>query len=113
MRAVAITAASLVLVAGTAGATGSGLRGAVMRPAVVCAEESCERPAVGAVLEFRRGGRIVARVRSGAGGRYALALRSGTYAVTTPARAVLRPRFVRVPVGRVARVDFFLDAARQ
>ncbi len=97
----------------------AGLRGVVMRGPTkpVCAEsEPCEEPAAGIVLQFSRGGRVVARVKTGAAGRYSLRLLPGTYAVTTPQHRVgsgVTPRSVRVPVGRIARVDFHVDTGIQ
>jgi hypothetical protein len=73
----------------------------------------CERPVAGLVLEFKRGGRVVARVKTTAKGTYRLKLRAGAYAVTTvPPRRVgtgLTPKRVRVPKARMARRDFHLD----
>ena len=73
----------------------------------------CERPVAGLVLEFKRGGRVVARVKTTAKGTYRVRLRAGPYAVTTvPPRRVgngLTPKSVRVPTARLARRDFHLD----
>jgi hypothetical protein len=80
----------------------------------VCKDtEPCEEPAVGVLLQSNR---IVARVKSGSGGRYRLKLRPGRYGVTTPVRdagASLTPRSVRVRKGRLARVDFHIDTGIQ
>lgn len=73
--------------------------------------DSCEAPAKGLVLLFRRNGRVKAQVKTNQTGRYLIKLRPGTYAVTTPAlRPVQRltPQLVHVPRGRVKRVDFHL-----
>jgi hypothetical protein len=122
MRVVVIALAVLGLaltgsVAATAPPAASGLRGVVLRGLPVCRDnDSCEEPAVGIVLVFSRSGRPVARVRTRAAGRYAVRLPPGTYAVTTPRARVgtgLRPRLVRVPKGRVVRVDFHLDTGIQ
>jgi hypothetical protein len=124
MRVVAVMLAALVLApeaASPAAAAGlaSGLRGIVMRGPTkpVCSEtEPCEEPAAGVVLRFSRLGRVVAGARTNAGGAYRVRLRPGRYTVTTPQRRVgagLTPRVVRVPVGRVARVDFHLDTGIQ
>ena len=77
----------------------------------VCHDESCEAPAKGLVLLFRRNGRVKAQVKTNPTGKYLAKLRPGTYAVTTPAlRAAQRltPQLVHVPRGRVKRVDFHL-----
>ena len=73
----------------------------------------CERPVAGLVLEFSRGGHVVARVRTTGNGTYRVKLRAGSYAVTTvPPRHVgrgLTPKSARVPKARMARRDFHLD----
>jgi hypothetical protein len=121
MRVVAVMLAALTLpsFAGGASELRSGLRGVVMRGPTkpVCRDdEPCEKPALGVVLQFARAGRIVARVETGEGGKYSIRLRSGTYTVSTPRPRVgtgLTPRLARVPLGRVARVDFHLDTGIQ
>jgi hypothetical protein len=124
MRVVAITLAALVFGSTLAGAATplrltSGLRGVVMRGPTkpVCSDaEPCEEPAVGIVLRFKQANRIAARVTTGSAGGYRVKLRPGRYAVSTPNRGPgtgLTPRFVRVPTGRVARVDFHLDTGIQ
>jgi hypothetical protein len=124
MRVVAVTLAALVLGSTLAGAATpsrltSGLRGVVMRGPTkpVCSDtEPCEEPAPGVVLRFHKADRLVARVTTGAAGGYRVKLRPGRYVVTTPNRGpgtALTPRFVRVPTGRVARVDFHLDTGLQ
>jgi hypothetical protein len=97
----------------------SGLRGVVMqgptRP--VCTEfDPCERPAVGLVLQFKRVDRVVAQVRTRAGGAYVVRLRPGTYVITTTRRGIgkgITPRLVKVPSGRFARVNLHLDTGIQ
>jgi hypothetical protein len=124
MRVVAVTLAALAVGSTVAGAATtprltSGLRGVVMRGPTkpVCKDtEPCEAPAVGVVLQFSQGDRIVARVRTGSAGGYRVRLRRGSYAVTTQSRRPgrgLTPRTVRVPKGRIARVDFHLDTGIQ
>ena len=124
MRVAAVTLATLAL-ASTAAAWGpssgsaSGLRGVVMRGPTtpICREtDPCEAPAVGVYLRFARAGAVVAQVRTNAAGAYRVLLRPGAYTVTTPRRGVgwgLTPRVVRVPAGRLARVDFHLDTGIQ
>jgi hypothetical protein len=100
-------------------ATGSGLRGLVTlsptRP--VCLEEQpCSRPAAGVVLVFRRNGRAVARVTTRANGTYRVLLRPGRYTVVAPRYRFgsgITPQTVRVPRGRVARVDLEIDTGIQ
>jgi hypothetical protein len=96
----------------------SGLRGLVMLGPTgpVCRDDACEEPAAGIVLQFRRDGKVVAEVKTTMAGRYSVRLRAGSYAVKTPRRRVgtgLTPRVVRVPRGRIARVDFHLDTGIQ
>jgi hypothetical protein len=124
MRVVALTLAALALASTVAGAATSprltsGLRGVVMRGPTkpVCEDyEPCEEPAAGVLLQFRQSNRIVARVKTGSRGGYRVKLRPGRYGVTTPKRGVgagLTPRSVRVPKGRLARVDFHIDTGIQ
>jgi len=125
MRVVAITLAALAVAAAGAGSATpsrppSGLHGTVMRGPTtpVCREdEPCEAPAVGVVLQFSHAGRVAARTKTGAGGGYTVRLKPATYSVTTqPPRMLgtgLTPRRVRVPAGRLARVDFHLDTGIQ
>jgi hypothetical protein len=117
VRALVLALAVFALASGLAGAadsrTASGLRGVVMRgpTSPICHDDSCEAPANGLVLLFKRNGRIKAQVKTNQAGKYLVKLRPGTYAVTTPAmRAVerLTPQLVRVPRGRVKRIDFQL-----
>jgi hypothetical protein len=124
VRLVAVGLAALVPVPLASGAVGapesvSGLRGLVMqgptRP--VCrVDEPCEVPAAGILLQFKRDGRLVAEVKTTRAGRYSVTLQAGPYAVQVPRRRVgagLSPRVVRVPRGRIARVDFHLDTGIQ
>jgi len=84
----------------------------------VCFEaEPCEEPAAGVVLQFRRSGTLVTRARTGPAGGYSVRLRPGLYAVRTGQVAHvgtgLTPDAVRVPRGRLARVDFHVDTGIQ
>lgn len=82
----------------------------------VCYDDPCEAPAKGLVLQFRRKGQIAAQVKTSRTGSYRISLRQGSYAVTTPALRPyqrLTPQVVRVPRGRVARVDLHLDTGLQ
>jgi hypothetical protein len=59
---------------------------------------------------------VVTTVKSTSSGRYSIRLRAATYRVKALARPVgtgLAPRVVRVPRGRIARVDFHLDTGTQ
>ena len=93
----------------------SGLHGIVSRGPIqpVCrAGTPCTAPAVGAMLVFSRNGRVAARVRTLAGGRYTVRLAAGTYAVRlspVPRIGGLTPRTVRVPGGASRRLDFTID----
>ena len=103
---------------GAAATQVSGLRGLVMQglTAPVCrTDDSCEEPARGIRLQFRRGGKVVAEVKTTKAGRYSVRLRAGSYAVTSPRRVGngLTPRVARVPRGRIARLDFHLDTGIQ
>jgi len=97
----------------------SGLRGVVMQGPTkpVCrSDDPCEEPAPGILLDFRRDGKVVAEVKTTRLGTYSVRLRAGSYAVVVPHRRVgrgLSPRVVRVPRGRIARVDFHLDTGLQ
>jgi hypothetical protein len=120
LTAVGITAlVPLFAFAGTAGARhASGLRGLVLEgpTSPVChTDDSCEAPARRVLLQFRRAGKMI-EVRTTRSGTYSVRLRAGSYVVTTPRRRVgtgLTPRVVRVPRGRVVRVDFHLDTGIQ
>jgi hypothetical protein len=114
-RISAAALAALVL-GGAAGASqGSGLFGVVRKGPItpVCvAERPCTGPAPGVSLVFLRSSREVARTTSGPGGSYRIALPPGVYAVRAVVNArtrLLKPLEVRVPAGRLARVNFMLD----
>jgi hypothetical protein len=119
-RLFAALALALFFAGAAASAPSSGLHGVVMEGPIkpVCkVDEPCEKPAAGVVLQFKRAGHVVARVRTSQRGTYRVRLRSGSYAVTTvPPRRIgsgLTPRTVRVPKGRMARRDFHLDTGLQ
>jgi hypothetical protein len=80
---------------------------------ICIAGQPCSRPAAGAVLVFSRRGRVVARTRAGATGRYAIRLAPGYYTVQTAPTAKigtgLRPRRVHVARGVYGRLDFSID----
>jgi len=115
-RLFAALALALLFAGAAASAPSSGLRGVVLEGPItpVCRiDVPCERPVAGLVLQFTRGGRVVARVKTTAKGTYRVRLRAGSYTVTTvPPRRVgtgLTPKSVRVPKARMARRDFHLD----
>jgi hypothetical protein len=119
-RLFAALALALFFAGAAASAPVSGLHGVVMEGPItpVCrVGVPCEKPAAGIVLQFKRAGRVAARVKTTAKGTYRVRLRPGTYAVGTfPRRRIgtgLTPRTVRVPKGRVARRDFHLDTGLQ
>jgi hypothetical protein len=119
MRATAAAAAGvlLVLAGGAASKPTGGLRGRVLLdPAFpVCSTTTpCTRPLPHFGLVFSRHGRATARIRTDATGRYRVRLAAGTYAVRPalprgPGRG-LEPSRVRVPEGRVRRVDLRFDS---
>jgi len=124
VRVAALTMVVLALGSGLADAAASevvasGIRGVVMRGPIkpVCGDnDPCEEPAAGVVLRFSRGGVVVARVTTGRAGGYRVKLRPGRYGVTTRKRRPgmdLTPSVIRVPKGRMARVDFHLDTGIQ
>jgi hypothetical protein len=95
---------------------GSGLHGVVTRSPTtpVCqSEEPCSAPAKNVVLLFTRAGRTIARAKTDTAGHYRVRLAAGAYGVrltTSPAPGSgLTPWQVRVPRGRLARVDFTID----
>jgi hypothetical protein len=116
IASIGLAGAVALAVAGAAGALGqSGLTGMVRKGPItpVCvAERPCSAPAAGVTLVFSRGGRDRARATSDRRGEYAVGLAPGAYDVRVLARPrwrALKPAAVRVPVGRVARVNFMLD----
>lgn len=112
---VALLAAS----AGSAAGTVTGLRGKVTlfpaRP--VCVEdEPCTKPAPGALLVFKRDGRVVARVTARRDATYRVLLAPGRYAVAAPQYrrgSGVTPSTVRVLRGRIVRVDLQIDTGIQ
>jgi hypothetical protein len=110
----------LLTVASGAGARHvSGLRGVVMEGPTtpVCRfDDPCERPAKGLLLQFTRGGKVVAEAKTTQKGKYSVALKRGRYGVKAPKRRIgagVTPKVVRVPQGRIAKVDFHVDTGIQ
>ncbi len=112
--AAALAAAAMTISWASAGTSTSGLVGKVMRgPSLpVCVHSRPCQVTASVTLAFSRGGREVARVKSGASGEYRIALAAGLYSVRLAFRHPLwrlMPQTVRVPVGRYARVNFLID----
>jgi hypothetical protein len=79
-------------------------------------DDSCEEPARGVLLQFKRADKVVAEVKTTRTGMYSVRLRAGSYSVRAPRRRIgtgLTPRVVRVPRGRIAKADFHLDTGIQ
>jgi hypothetical protein len=126
VRAVRLSVIGLVALltaftsSGAAGASRvEGLHGIVLEGPTkpVCrSDDACEEPARGILLAFTRDGKVVAKVKTTTLGTYSVRLKAGSYTVRVPLQRVgtgLSPRAVRVPRGRIARVDFHLDTGRQ
>jgi hypothetical protein len=118
MRKLVLLCACAAAVSGgvAAAQNDTGLYGrVVIYPALpVCQQAtSCSRPAAHVLLRFWRNGHRMASVRTNANGAFRLALRPGTYAVTSPAEQLKRPglypRKATVPRDRFARANFTLD----
>jgi hypothetical protein len=73
----------------------------------------CDEPAANVTLVFVRNSREAARVTTRRDGSYRIALRPGVYSVRTTKKISigkgLEPSRVRVPAGRIVRVNFFID----
>ena len=117
MRAALLAIAAVLAASAAAAATTptSGLRGIVVRGPVtpVCrVDRPCDEPAAHYTLVFSRASRIVARTRTGADGRFRIALHPGRYVVRTTRTGFERrvtPDRVTVPTRRYARVTFRID----
>ena len=110
----ALLAAALMGSAAAASSKTSGLHGVVTRGPVtpVCVQgKSCDEPAVGVTLVFKRDGEVVRRVKTNAHGKYRVRLVAGRYSVMLANAGVrqLEPTVVRVRPGRFARRDFSID----
>lgn len=83
----------------------------------VCFEgDPCSKPAAHVMLQFRRDGRVLARVETRADGSYRVVLRPGRYGVVAPGYvrgSGVTPRTVVVPSGRIARIDLEIDTGIQ
>jgi hypothetical protein len=116
VRTTAVLAALLVTLpaAAVSAAPRSGLYGVVMRGPVtpVCrVGVPCDEPAAATTILFVRAHRA-ARVKTDASGRYRIRLAPGLYAVRTAHTglgSLVEPRRVRVPRGRFAHANLFID----
>lgn len=114
---VVVVAFAVDAAAATRGA--SGLEGLVMlgptKP-VCIGDDPCERPAAALRLQFSRNGSVVAEVTTTRSGHYSVRLKPGAYTVRAPGRRVgvgVTPRIVRVPRGRIGRLDLHVDTGLQ
>lgn len=120
MVRVLVLGISVVVLAAPAAATiGSGLYGKVTRGPVtpVCTTtQPCYAAAPGITVAFTRAGAIVARVRTGQGGAYRVALPPGTYTVrqvrptATLEPPSMKPRVVRVRAHLWTRLNLVVDS---
>ena len=112
LTTLALAAAVLVALAVSSGTSASGLRGTVLLdPGYPNCQPGtpCTRPAADVPLKFWRNGRVVARTRTDANGRFRIALRPRTYRVSSKSGAKLKPIYVLVASDRYRRVTFKLD----
>ncbi|HEU5214509.1 MAG TPA: hypothetical protein VFU30_03120 [Gaiellaceae bacterium] len=108
---IAVVLALFVLGAGGSGSA-SGLRGTVLiSPSTpVCKTgTTCSRPAAHDLLRFWRDGKVVARTRTDARGRFRLALGAHVYRVTSGIKGTLKPARVSVAADRYRLVTFRID----
>lgn len=101
---------------GPAGASGSGIRGAVhvgpQCPVVQAGSPCPDEPFEGNVVVTDPSGRIVATVRSGADGRFEVAVPPGSYVVTVmelQGAMFAKPVSVEVTAGRMSGVSVLVD----
>jgi hypothetical protein len=74
--------------------------------------EPATRPVRGATVEALRGSKVMALARTGAAGRYTLALPPGTYLIRVTARRYLSKqssKTVAISAGETLKVAFVLD----
>ena len=112
MRAWGVLSALVLVLAGSASAMTSGLRGVVTRGPTkpVCVVDlPCSAPAKNVVVTFTRGSSSRS-VTTDANGRYRIALAPGSWKIVIAyARFGYRPRSAVVPVGRVAVRNIAID----
>jgi hypothetical protein len=109
----AVLVAALALAAPAAAQAPSGLYGIVRQgpTSPVCrVGYPCDAPAKGATF-LLVGNRTTTRVHTSATGHYRVRLRPGRYSVSRGnwGPGSIKPTNVRVPAGRYARVNFFID----
>lgn len=116
MAAGAAVAVALLPVAGSGGATRSGLYGTVQKGPVRPACQAgvpCDAPVAKTMLVFSRSGRQVARVRSTVQGTYRIALPPGYYDVRATVKIGLtmlpKPHAIHVRAGHWDRINLFFD----
>ncbi len=118
MRALVLLSSLALILSAAAQATPprGTLAGLVRRGPIapVCtAEQPCDEPAPHVTLVFSDGGRDVARVTTGADGRYRLRLEAAKYQVrrarTGAPDRKLEPHTVLVKADRTSRIDFSID----
>jgi Carboxypeptidase regulatory-like domain len=114
---VLLSSLALALAAGAQATPGRGtLTGLVTRGPItpVCTvEQPCDEPAAHVTLVFSHADRDVARVTTGADGRYRVRLPAMTYQVRRARSGALdrklEPHTVLVKAGRTLRIDFSID----
>jgi hypothetical protein len=110
LAAAALAALAALLIVPLGGSTTApNVVGVLIRPAAAgCSrEEPCDPPPLAPGLVFTSGGRVVARVHVGAGGRFATHLAPGRYgvrAIPIFASQKLSPSSFRVPVRGVVHL---------
>jgi hypothetical protein len=112
MRALGVLSVLVLILAGSASATTSGLRGVVTRgptKPVCVAELPCSAPAKHASITFTRGSSS-RTVTTDANGHYRIALAPGSWKIVIAgARFGYRPRTAVVPAGIVAVRNIAID----
>lgn len=109
---VLVAVLALFVVSAAGGGSASGLRGTVLisPSSPVCKTgTACSRPAAHDLLRFWRDGKVVARTRTDARGRFRLALGPHVYRVTSGIKGALEPAWVSVATGRYRLVTFRID----
>jgi hypothetical protein len=110
LAAAALAALFALLIAPLGGsAPAPNVVGVLIRPAAAGCypDEPCDPPPLAAGLVFSTGGRVVVRVRVGAGGRFATHLAPGRYSVRAVPLAPTRklsPSSIRVPARGILRL---------
>ena len=108
-----LVVATLTLAAPAAAQAPSGAYGTVTRGPIspICrVGKPCDAPASNTTIQFTRLGKTT-RVKTNDHGRYRARLKPGRYAVSRPSwgPGSIRPASIRVPAGRFARINLFID----